>query len=73
MIWKSKSSALKMEQIECSETSANINQMPGKHPKVSTLDTECGESLKSRNLKTLLMQKEDNYFEGDNLSSKFYK
>jgi hypothetical protein len=44
----SKSSALKMEQIECSETSANINQTPGKHPKVSTLDTEHGEILKSR-------------------------
>jgi hypothetical protein len=25
-----------MEQIECSETSANINQTPGKHPKDST-------------------------------------
>ena len=24
---------LKMEQIECSETSANHNQMPGKYPK----------------------------------------
>jgi hypothetical protein len=35
----SKSSALKMEQIDCSETSANINQTPGKHPKVSTLVT----------------------------------
>jgi hypothetical protein len=44
----SKSSALKMEQIECSETSANINQTPGKCQKVSTLDTEHGESLKSR-------------------------
>jgi hypothetical protein len=43
-----KSSALKMEHIECSETSANINQTPEKHPKVSTLDTEHGESLKSR-------------------------
>jgi hypothetical protein len=48
----SKSSAFKMEQIECSETSANINQTPGKHPKVSTLDTEHGESLKSRISKT---------------------
>jgi hypothetical protein len=44
----SKSSALKMEQIECSETSANINQTPGKHPNVSTLNTDHGESLKSR-------------------------
>jgi hypothetical protein len=45
----SKSSALKMEQIECFETSANINQTPGKHPTVSTLDTEHGESLTFRN------------------------
>jgi hypothetical protein len=35
----SKSSALKMEQIDCSGTSANINQTPGKHPKDSTLKT----------------------------------
>jgi hypothetical protein len=34
----SKSSTLKMEQIECSETSVSINQTPGKHPKVSTLE-----------------------------------
>jgi hypothetical protein len=27
-----------MEQIGCSETSANINQTPGKHPKENTLD-----------------------------------
>jgi hypothetical protein len=27
-----------MEQIEFSETSANINQTPGKHPKVFTLN-----------------------------------
>jgi hypothetical protein len=33
----SKSSALKMEQIECSETSVNINQEPGKHRKENTL------------------------------------
>jgi hypothetical protein len=49
----SESSALKMEQIECSETSANINQTPGKHPEVSTLDTEHGESLKSRTMDML--------------------
>jgi hypothetical protein len=35
----SKSSALKMEQIECSQTLANINQTPGKHPKENTLKT----------------------------------
>ena len=27
---------MKMEQIECSETSAYINQMPGNHPKENT-------------------------------------
>jgi hypothetical protein len=36
-----------MEEIDCSETSANINQAPGKHPKENTLNTEHGESLKS--------------------------
>jgi hypothetical protein len=30
-----------MEQIECFETSANINQTPGKHPKDSTLNDLC--------------------------------
>jgi hypothetical protein len=39
---------MKMEQIECSETSANINQTLGKHPKDSTLNTKHDESLKSR-------------------------
>jgi hypothetical protein len=44
----SKSSALKMERIESSETSANKNQTPGKHPKDSTLNIKDGESIKSR-------------------------
>ena len=39
---------MKMEQIECSETSAYINQTPGNYPKENTLDSEHGESLKSR-------------------------
>jgi hypothetical protein len=39
-----------MEQIEYSETSANINQTPGKHPKDSTLNIKHGESLKARKL-----------------------
>jgi hypothetical protein len=38
----------KMEQIEYYETSANINQTPGKRPKDSTLNTKHGENLKSR-------------------------
>jgi hypothetical protein len=44
----SKSSDLKIEQIESSETSANKNQTPGKHPKDSTLNIKHGEILKSR-------------------------
>jgi hypothetical protein len=44
-----------MEQIECSETSANINQTPGKHLKDSTLNVKHGESLKSRMIETLLI------------------
>jgi hypothetical protein len=45
-----------MEQVECSETSANINQTPtpGKHPKENTLNSEHGESLKSRKVKSVL-------------------
>ena len=39
---------LKMEQIECSETSAYINQAPGNHPKENKQHSEHGESLKSR-------------------------
>jgi hypothetical protein len=36
-----------MDLTEGSETSANINQTPGKHPEVDTVNTEHGESLKS--------------------------
>ena len=39
---------LKMEQIQCSETSAYINQRPGNHPKENKQHSEHGESLKSR-------------------------
>ena len=37
-----------MEQIECSETSANHNRTPGKYPKEYIQDSKHGESLKSR-------------------------
>jgi hypothetical protein len=37
-----------MDLTEGSETSANINQTLGKHPKVDTVNTEHSESLKSR-------------------------
>jgi hypothetical protein len=46
-----------MDPTEGSETSANINQTLGIHPKVETVNTEHSESLKSRNsvvLKILL-------------------
>jgi hypothetical protein len=39
-----------MDPIEGSETSANINQMLGIHPKIETVNTEHNESLKSRTL-----------------------
>ena len=42
--------SLKMEHIECSETSAYINQPPGNHPKENKQHSEQGESLKSRML-----------------------
>jgi hypothetical protein len=37
-----------MDLIEGSETSANINQTLGIHPKIETVNTEHSESLKSR-------------------------
>jgi hypothetical protein len=37
-----------MDLTEGSETSANIKQTLGKHPKVNTVNTEHSESLKSR-------------------------
>jgi hypothetical protein len=40
----------KMVQIECSETSAIINQTPGNHPKEDILYSKHGESLKSRTI-----------------------
>jgi hypothetical protein len=38
---------MKMEQIECSETSAYKIQTPGNHPEENIQHTEHGESLKS--------------------------
>ena len=52
---------LKMEQIECSETSAfNNNQMPGKYPKDYTQYSIHGESLKSRTY-SLIIHKSINH------------
>ena len=39
---------MKMEQIECSETSAYNHQTPGKYPKEYIQDSKQGESLKLR-------------------------
>jgi hypothetical protein len=39
---------MKMEQTECSETSAYKIQMPGNYPEESTRHSEHGESLKRR-------------------------
>ena len=46
---------MKMEEIECSETSAYINQTPGNYPKENTLYSEQGESLKSRLLNIIYL------------------
>jgi len=39
---------MKMEQIECSETSAYVSQTAGNYPKENVIYSEHGESLKSR-------------------------
>jgi len=39
---------MKMEQTQCSETSAYKIQTPGNYPEENTQHTEHGESLKSR-------------------------
>jgi hypothetical protein len=39
---------MKMEQTECSETSAYKIQTPGNYPEENIQHTEYGESLKSR-------------------------
>jgi len=44
---------MKMEQTECSETSAYKIQTPGNYPEENIQHTEHGESLKSRKLKYL--------------------
>ena len=40
--------SMKMEQMECSETSTYIIQTPGNYPKENIIYSEHGESLKSR-------------------------
>jgi hypothetical protein len=46
-----------MDLIEGSETSANINQTLGIHPKIETVNTEHSESLKSRILESYLAER----------------
>jgi hypothetical protein len=41
---------MKMEETECSETSAYKIQTPGNYPEESIQHSEHGESLKSRNI-----------------------
>jgi hypothetical protein len=45
---------MKMEQIECPETSVYKLQTPGNHPEENIQHTEHGESLKSKSLKLFL-------------------
>jgi hypothetical protein len=45
---------MKMEQIECSETSAYKIQTPGNHPEENIQHTEHGESLKSKRTEMLV-------------------
>ena len=47
---------MKMEQTECSETSAYKIQTPGNYPEESIQHTEHGESLKSRIAETGLLR-----------------
>jgi hypothetical protein len=44
-----------MDPIEGSETSANINQTLGIHPKIETVNTEHSESLKSINKEEVII------------------
>jgi hypothetical protein len=44
---------MKMEQTECSKTSAYKNQTPGNYPEENIQHTEHGKSLKSRISKAL--------------------
>jgi hypothetical protein len=50
---------MKMEQIECSETSAYKMQTPGSHPEENIQHTENGESLKSKK-SSLSLKKQKN-------------
>jgi hypothetical protein len=51
---------MKMEQTECSETSAYKIQKPGNYPEGSIQHSEHGESLKSRRIVYLLVIEKNN-------------
>ena len=53
---------MKMELIECSETSANHNRTPGKYPKEYIQDSKHGESLKSSSLISPTFDKQLKHF-----------
>ena len=55
---------MKMDQTECSETSAYKIQTPGNYPEENIQHTEHGESLKSRIVH--ICQRELLYFAGTN-------
>jgi len=48
---------MKMEQTECSETSAYKIQTPGNYPEENIQNTEQGESFKSRIMESCLHQR----------------
>jgi hypothetical protein len=77
---------MKMEQIECSETSAYKIQTPGNYPEENTQHTEHGGSLKSRTASVLLKKtsqipwiyinskclKQSNPVDGGNTTMRYY-
>jgi len=56
---------MKMEQTECSETSAYKIQTPGNYPEENTQHTEHGESLKSRIYRLIYYSKLALHVSGD--------
>jgi hypothetical protein len=52
---------MKMEQTECSETSAYKIQTPGNYPEENIQHTEHGESFKSRNILHTVKRRKANW------------
>jgi len=55
---------MKMEQTECSETSAYKIQTPGNYPEENIQHTEHGESLKSRAIENVWVPEKGLWGEG---------